>query len=411
MSLLRNKLYLAVTLGHFAVDVFGSMGPVVVTFLSVPMALSAAQIGLAIGTFQLISAGSQPLFGWLTDKVGSRWLGPGSVIWTAGFLALAVFLAQTTPHFYLFLVPFCLAAVGVGAFHPQGTMHAGTAIAGRAATATAVFFLFGQSGLATGPILAGLILDNVGPIGIYTLPFFTVPLLIFMALAMRHTFVKSPSTPRNVSEKGPATTKEAVRWGAISLLALLGGLRAWAFLGTVSFLPKIFQDMGWDATSYGLITGMFWMASALAGVMGGHSADRWGRRQVVFVTLLIGSIPLYFLPLNDGWQAFPLAIISGGLLGASHSILVVIAQALLPGRKAFASGVTLGYLFGMGAIAAWSIGILADTWGLIPVIQAGAVVGILSALLALMLPSTRETLESQPQDIQRHPPVKKTSTP
>lgn len=157
--------------------------------------------------------------------------------------------------------------------------------------------------------------------------------------------------------------------------------------------------MGWDATAYGLITGTYWIASGISGVIGGNLADRWSRRQIVFITLLLGSVPIYFLPLHNNWLAFALAIIGGGLLGASHSILIVIAQSLLPGRAAFASGLTLGYLFGTGAVAAWAIGSLADVWGLGPVIQAGAAVGVATALLALFLPATREMSQVQPEGI------------
>ena len=183
------------------------------------------------------------------------------------------------------------------------------------------------------------------------------------------------------------------------VLAILIGLRSWTFFGTVVFLPKVFQDMGWNATSYGLIPGTFWLASGIAGVIAGNLADRWGRRQVAFSTMLVGSVFLYFLPLNSGWQAFPLAIVSGGLLGASHSIIVVIAQAIIPGRKAFASGITLGYMFGVGAFAAWGIGLLADLWALTPVIHVGAGIGLLAALLALFLPATRETPQPQPEGV------------
>jgi FSR family fosmidomycin resistance protein-like MFS transporter len=393
MSLFRSKLYLAVTLGHFTIDIFNSMGPVLVTFLSVSLALTAAQIGLALGLYQLLAAVTQPLFGWLTDKVGSRWLGSISIAWTVGFLVLSVLLAQSG-SFLLFLIPFCLAAVGSGAFHPQGAMHAANTVTGRAATATAVFFLFGQGGLAGGPVLGGLILDHIGLTGIYILAFLTLPVLLFIAYAMRDASALHLFRPTEGQTFIPG---QHLRLGAIALLAVLVGLRSWAFLGTVNFLPKIFQDMGWDATAYGSITGTFWMASAISGVLAGGLADRWGRRQVVFVTLLLGSMPLYFLPLYNGWQAFPLAIVSGGLLGASHSILVVIAQSLVPGRKAFATGITLGYLFGVGALAAWGIGKLADIWSLSSIIQAGAGIGILSALLALALPTTREVLQPQPE--------------
>lgn len=396
MSLIRHKLYLAVALAHFTVDVFSSMGPVLVTFLSIPMALSAAQIGLAIGAYQLIAAATQPFFGWLSDKIGSRWLGSVSVPWTVGFLAIAVFIAQTTNNFMLFLIPFGLAAVGSGAFHPQGAVHAATVVASRAAAGTAVFFLFGQAGLAGGPMLAGLILDTLGPPGIYGAAVISIPVLLFIAYTMLG--LPKPTVP---TSSGPAKAKaiEAVqiRWGAIALLTVLIGLRSWFVLGTASFLPKIFQDMDWDAASYGLITGTYWLTSGIAGVLAGNLADRWGRRQIVFGTLFLGSMPLYFLPLSNSWLAFPLTIIAGGLLGASHSILVVIAQALLPGRKAFATGLTLGYMFGAGAVAVWGIGALADVWGLTVVIQAGAGIGLLTAGLSLALPATREAAQPQPE--------------
>lgn len=396
MRLFRNSLFSAVTLGHFTIDIFNSSGPVLVTFLSLQMALSAAQIGFTIGAYQFFSALTQPLFGWVDDKIGSRWLGPGSVAWTIGFLMLSLLIAQQTNNFVLFLIPFVLASMGSSAFHPLGVKHASETSAHQSATGTAVFFLFGQAGLATGPILAGVILDNVELKGIYILALIASPMLLFMAYAMRHTFPEASLASTELAS-GPATPKKGVRWAAISLLALVIGLRSWTTIGTVTFLPKMFQEMGWSPTAYGSITGAYWMASAITGVIAGNLADRWGRRQVVAVTLLAGSISLYFLPLHAGWFAFPLAILTGGFLGASHSILVVIAQALLPGKKAFTSGVALGYLFGVGAIAAWGIGWLADTWSLNPVIQAGAAISILGALLALSLPPTKERAYPQPK--------------
>jgi len=396
--LFRNRLFLAVLLGHFVLDIFNSSGPVVVTFLSVPMALSAAQIGLTLGTYQLTSALAQPLFGWLADKIGSRWLGPGSVAWTIGFLTLSIYVALQTNDFVLFMVFYIIASFGSSAFHPLGIKHAAHEAANRAAMGTAIFFLFGQSGLATGPILAGFILENVGPIGIYLWALATIPPLIFMLYAMRHAYGELPLLHQDPSFSADHV-KKTIRWGAIILLAVLVGLRSWTVIGTVSFLPKMFQDMGWSPTAYGSITGTYWMSSAIFGVLAGHWADRLGRRQIVFVTLGIGSISLYFLPLNSGWFAFPLAIMSGGLLGASHSILVVMAQSLLPGGDAFASGVTLGYLFGVGAIAAWGIGTLADVWGLNLVIQASSGLTLTAALLALFLPATRDILQPQAEGV------------
>lgn len=397
-SLFRKPVFLAVVLGHFTLDVFNSSGPILVTSLSKSLVWSTAQVGFALGAYQFFAALTQPLFGWIDDKIGSRWLGAGSVAWTISFMLLSLFLAQQTNSFYWFLIPFVLASVGSSAFHPLGTKHAAETSTEQAATGTALFFLFGQTGLAGGPVIAGIILETIGIPGMFGLAVLAVPVLTLMAVALRHTGPKFTSAPVTLSSNSPLN-KEAISWGAMIILAVVMGFRSWAAIGTVSFLPKLFQEMGWNAASYGLITSTFWMASAITGVMAGNLADRFGRRQTVFTTLFLGSIPLYFLPMNNGWSAFGLVVLIGALIGASHSILVVIAQSVLPGGKAFTSGVALGYIFGTGAIAIWIIGIGANFVGVGPMIQVGTPLSIVAAVLAYFLPSTKASTQSQAEGV------------
>ncbi len=397
MSFFRNRVFLSVSLAHMFIDIFSSAGSVIVTYLSIPLGLTTAQIGLAISGYQLINGSVQPLFGWLADRFGSRWLGPGSIAWTVIVMMGSVWLAQTTQNYTLFLFVFMSAALGSAAFHPLATMHASTSIPNRAATSTAIFFMFGQSGLALGPLLAGILLDQVGTVGLYIMALFVAPLVVFMGIALRHTTTEPSRLEKERSTKTKETQtggqlKSKIQYSAILILFLLMGTRAWAAFGTIAFLPKIFQDMGWSPTAYGSITAAYWMAAAITGVIAGGLADRWGRRQVIFITLVLGAIPIYTLPLYDGWLAFVSAIAIGGLMGAPHSILMVIAQDLLPSSKSLASGLALGYMFAVGAIAAWAIGTLADTWTLTFAIQTSAPIGVIGAFLAWLLPPTRKKL-------------------
>jgi FSR family fosmidomycin resistance protein-like MFS transporter len=352
--------------------------------------MTASQIGLAISAYQFFNALSQPFFGWLTDKVGSRWLGPGSVLWTAACYGLAFFFAQTSHNFYIFFLFLSLAACGVGAFHPMGAMHAATISLERATTSTGIFFLFGQMGLAAGPLLVGFLLDHLGNWGIYSLTLAAIPLFILMIYALAPYSATHLATRHAPTANALLSPVKSIDWYALTILAIVIAFRSWAFLGTIAFLPKLYQQMGWQATAYGAITSAYWLASAITGVIGGHWADRIGPRPVIFSTMLLGSIPLYFLPLYDNNFAFIFAILVGGLLGASHSIIVVTAQALLPGSKSFASGLSLGYVFGTGALASWLIGQLADQLGTAQlgwVIQMGAGMGLIAALAVLFLPT------------------------
>lgn len=372
-------------LGHTTVDIFNSSGPVLIVFLSLPLGLSNAQVGLAASLYAFAGSLSQPLFGWLADRYGSRWLAGPSVAWQVGFIVLATVTARSGGFVWL-LIPYVLAAFGSGALHPAGTMNAGAVEQRQAATGTALFFLFGQIGLASGPVLGGFLLDQAGLRGMQFLGLVAVPVVLFM-LATSYPVV-------HVARRVESTVRrQQIAWGAIALLALLTVCRSWAQIGTVTFLPKLFQEKGWDPTSYGAITGAMWLASAFSGVLAGRLADRWGRRLVVFLTMLAAVVPLFILPLTDNWVAFPVALLVGGLSGAPHSIVVVIAQDLLPGRRAMASGLTLGFIFSMGAVASLGIGWLADLWNLTAALQVGAGMALLAALLALALPGTRQTVE------------------
>ncbi len=400
-----RRIFAAVTVGHLGIDIFNSMGPVLLAFLKEPLGLSAAQIGLAVGLFQVLAGATQPAFGWLVDRVGSRILGPFSVAFNLGCVALAVALAAATGSFGLFLIPFALAAVASGAFHPLGVMHSSTVNPARSSTFTAIFFFCGQVGLTTGPYLAGLALDRAGLTGIYWLVLVVAPAPLFMAFAMGpRRFHRAPQAPQpgetrevaaSGSGGGPASASEApgrrprVRPWLMALLALVFASRSWAVFGTLAFLPLLLAEQGYSSKLQGLASGMFLLGGAVAAVLAGEWAERWGRRPVVFLTTSLGALLLVFLP-GSGSSTFALALPCGALLGASHSILIVMAQSLLPWRRGLASGTSLGFLFATGGTATWAIGGLADRFELASVLQAGAVVGLLSAVASLLLPKQEQ---------------------
>ncbi len=419
MTIFRNRLFMASSLGHLILDIFNSAGPVLVAFLSVSMGLDNKSVALAIGLYQFTGAFSQPVFGWLADRHGGRGMMGLSIAWTIGFLVLAIFTAQSG-LFWWFLIPFALASFGSGAFHPVGTKFAALTVTKRAATATALFFLFGQSGLAIGPILAGAILEHVGLIGLPILAIFTIPVILFVlatpvpavnaqdaqnaqmnALAptepptSKEVEIASPPAKGGQAEKSWSLNGGNIPWGSILILIVHTIFRSWAQIGVTYFVPKLFQDKGWEPTAYGAIVSVMWVASAVAGVLAGNAADRWGRRQVVFIAMILSIVPLYLLPITDTAFVFVLAFLVGGLTGAPHSIIVVIAQTMLPGKQATASGLILGLIFGMGAFATFAIGWLADLWTLESALQLGAGMALLAALTALMLPGTRQTPETR----------------
>lgn len=409
MATRQRALYWAVCFGHTTVDLLVSTGPVLMAFLaSHILPMTNTQIGFAVSGFQLMGALSQPFAGYLADKTGGRWLGAGGVVWVGFFLTLSLILS-TTGIYALMVIPYVTAALGSGLFHPVGTMYAASGDKTRLARDLSVFFLMGQLGSGIGPVLMGALLDSaathniiftsaLGPslngllmeqgtvtpvlsLGLITLPIF---LFMFLQIPNAHAHAESRRASSSAS-----SGKFAV--GALAFLALVVTLRSLANPGIVAFLPRLFQLKGWSAAEYGLITSLYWVSSGLAGVLFGNLADRYGSRTVIAVSLLLGAPMLFFLPSVDSFTALLLAVAAGALTGGSHSVIVAMTQRLMPARKGLAGGLTLGFIFGTGALGTLIIGGLSDNVGLLTAFHIVAGVTLVTSLLAWWLPADRRT--------------------
>ncbi len=383
----RNRRYLAVVSGHFVVDVLNSMGAVLLAVLAIPLGLSNAQIGLALTIYTLAGSLSQPLFGWLSDRVAGRELllaGLG-IVWMALFFG-GVALSST---WNLLLPLFMLAALGSGLFHPIGTALAAATTPDRAASATAIFFFGGQMGLATGPILGGMLFDSAGSLGVIPLTLLALlPATVLIGLGLRGSMQiihQANRTAKATTAQG-GNTLSVARWLVIAFIVLVA-VRSSIQATYMAFLPKLFADRGWEPTIYGLLAGTFMGAAAVGNVVTGDIADRFGMRAATFWPLLL-SIPagLICIIAPSLLWTFVMCAVAGALIGGQHSVLVVHAQRLLPAKQGFAAGLILGFTFAAGAIGTWLVGMAADVAGLTLMMQIVTVLGLPAALLALTLP-------------------------
>jgi FSR family fosmidomycin resistance protein-like MFS transporter len=411
MNWLSKRLFWAVNLAHLTNDIFMSMRGVLLAFLSVYMLpMSNRQIGLALSAGEIVGAVSQPFFGWIADRTGGRWLGALGVGWTVSLLMASMLVVLAGGSFWLMLIPFALAALGSGAFHPVGSMHATDTLPTRVARNSSIFFLFGQLGLGVGPALAGLLLDNAhtklndwyaaglgpafhralvehGSVAPILLLWITViPAVIAMALAIPNRAVYAHKAARPT---GSASTRSggAFPVKAFLILGLAVTLRSLANPATVSFIPRMFQLKGWTPAQYGLLTSSFWVASGITLLLFGYLAARFDHRRLIMVSMLLSAPPIFLLPSLDGFPAYAMAIAIGGLTGGAHSLIVVLAQRLLPGRKGLASGLILGFIFATGALGNLVIGDLADRFGASGAFQLVAIITAATSLLWLWLPA------------------------
>ncbi len=384
MSLLRDRLFSSMALGHLTVDFLNGSRAVLLAFFSIPLGLSNADVGLFSTIYVVSGSLTQPIFGWLTDRIGPRWVVSVGIFWMAAFYGSAMLVANKTA-----LLLLVLASLGSAAFHPAGTMQATlrgrTHYSGRETSAAANFFVFGQIGLFFGPVISGPVLQHLNPIGLLPFAFLALPVGIFAANQL-----KRPAVAEIV--KNPGRYDPAQPYGRAALgptlvfFALLAAFQSWAQQNMITFVPKYLSDLGQSAATYGLIAALFMGGSALGNLFGGRLADLYGKRRVASIGLALAFIPLYLISLV-GWSPllFILIPLAGALTGATHSIIVVLAQRIIPGGMALASGLILGFMFSAGALGTLLTGYIADAWGFSVVFQFTAYIALIAALLALSL--------------------------
>ncbi|MBT7819716.1 MAG: MFS transporter [Chloroflexi bacterium] len=376
-------VFVASLLGHFSVDILNGTRSVLFTYLSVPLQLSNTELGLFNTAYIFTTSLMQPFFGFLTDKYGSRISIVGGLLWMGVFFSIGLM----TPGFagLIFLI---IASIGSGAFHPAGTMQA-TLIGkklfkGRETLSASIFFLFGQIGHFIGPLAAGLLLNKQGAQGLLYLVVFILPIALLSGKVLKPTNTDDKSAGELKEEKKAKVVKQLS--GVLDMFALLAAFQAWTQANMVTYLPKYFSDMGKTPAQYGFLTSLFMGGSAIGNVLGGMAADRFGKRKVAGIALGLAVLPISIIA-AIGWSnwLYLLIPLTGVLTGSTHSIIIVLAQKIIPSGMAFASGLILGFMFASGALGALLSGYFADLWGFPTMFAFTAGIALIAALLTASL--------------------------
>jgi FSR family fosmidomycin resistance protein-like MFS transporter len=385
-AVLRNRPLMMLMLGHFTLDCHVGLLPVLYPLLIDRFQLSLTTVGLASLAYVGVSSISQPLFGWLADRHGTRMIGL-ALIWTTATFALSGF----APSFWLLLLAAGAAGLGSGAYHPLGALNASAVIpAPQRNTAMSIYVTGGTLGVALGPLLGAALFSLFGMRGT---AFMLLPGLAIGLWLLRDMRAGSGAQETHAHAGARAPTP------ILPLLAVIGVMmsRTWTVFSIEAFVPTWYASLGYPATFYGPLATTVVLASAAGTVGCGSLADRFGRRAVIIGALVV-TIPAVLV-----FARFPgpLGFLSGALVGLSAAstgpLTLVMAQQLMARRAGMASGLILGLGFVTGAIGVPITGMLADMFGMQRAIEAQVVLVLATIGLALLLPSEQRLAELAPQ--------------
>ena len=386
-GLLGSGKLLTLMVGHLAVDSYFGVLPVLYPLLIIKFDLSFASVGLVGLAFGGTAALSQPLFGALADRYGTRLTGL-ALGWTALTFALVGFAT----NFPVLLALACAAGLGSGAFHPLAAVDVRELLpAGRRSAGTSIYVTAGTIGVAIGPLLGVLIFGLLGVRG-------TGLLVIPGVVAGAYLLWRMRANPAP-SASARSVVRAARRALPMLPLAIVIGVmmsRTWTVYVFQAFTPTWYRQLGYGPSFYGPLATTLVLASAVGTVGSGSLADRFGRRTVVLASLVMSIPAVLLFTLFPGRWAFGTAILIGLLAASTAPLMLVMAQQLMTGRTGLASGVVLGLAFFAGAIGIPINGAIAGAIGLQKSLMTHVIVVVATIVLAWFLPKEK--------DIERHSP-------
>ncbi|MCA1908617.1 MAG: MFS transporter [Magnetospirillum sp.] len=376
----------AISFCHLLNDMMQSLLAALYPMLKASHGLDFGQIGLLTFTFQGLAAVLQPVVGFATDKRPQ----PHSLPVAMGATLCGLLLLAFADQYWLLLVAAGLVGLGSSIFHPESSRVARMASGGRHGLAQSLFQVGGNFGSALGPLLAAFV---VLPRGQASVAWFSLAALVAMLVLWRVGGWYGRHMAHHARRAAKADHHQLPRRDVVVAIAVLVILVISKNVYMVSlssyytfFLIHKFDVSVQDAQ---LMLFLFLGAVAVGTVAGGPIGDRFGRKPVIWFSIL-GVLPFTLAMPHVGllWTGV-LSVIIGLVLASAFSAIVVFAQDLLPGRVGMVAGLFFGLAFGFAGIGAALLGQLADSQGIDFVYQLCAFLPALG-LLAVFLPRMKQ---------------------
>src|SRR6202022_747014 len=185
----------------------------------------------------------------------------------------------------------------------------------------------------------------------------------------------------------------AVPRAPIFALAIVIGVmmsRSWTVMVFQSFTPTWYKQLGYGPEFYGPLATTLVLASAVGTVGCGSLADRYGRRTVILVTLVLSVPAILLYTMFPGPWAFGSAILIGVLAASTAPLMLLMAQQLMASRAGLASGLVMGLGFVTGAIGIAINGAIADAVGLQESLMTQVILVLATIVIAWFLPTESE---------------------
>jgi FSR family fosmidomycin resistance protein-like MFS transporter len=366
-----------ISAGHAVHDTFtGFLNPLLPTFIE-NLAMSNAQAGLLTVFMQWPSL-FQPFLGHLADRVSLR----PFFIMAPMVTAVAMSLIGVAPTYAVLAMMLMVAGISSASLHAAGPAVIGHLSGKKLGRGMGFWMVGGELGRTLGPLT---VVTTVQLVGLKGTPWLMVvgpitSLLLYLQLRNVSDVISTPAQQ--------IPLHRLLRGMGYLVLPLSGVVLARAFLagGLSTYLPILITQQGGSLWLAGASLTLFEAAGVVGAFAGGTLSDRFGRRRVLFLTMLVASVFIFLFLNASGWLQFPLLLVLGFSVLSTMPIFMAIMQESYPENRALATGVFLALSFILRSGAVVLLGAVADGYGMRTAFVIGGIVSVAALPLIFLLP-------------------------
>jgi len=347
----------SIAFAHLLNDLLQAVIPAAYPILKDNYHLTFTQIGLITFAYQMAASILQPLVGLYTDKRPK----PYSQIFGMCFTLSGILLLAFASSFTIIIVSVILVGIGSSIFHPEASRISFLASGGKRGLAQSIFQLGGNAGTALGPLLVALIVvPNSQQYIVWFAIVAVIAIIVLGRIAVWYQHHLSLRSANKAPVELPDISQGMVVISVIILLVMI--FSKFFYMASMSsyFTFYLIDKFGLSVQDAQFHLVLFLASCAVGTLIGGPLGDKFGRKYVIWFSVL-GVAPFtLLLPYADLFWTGVLSVVIGIIISSAFPAILVYAQELLPKKLGMVSGLFYGFAFGMGGLGSALLGNLAD---------------------------------------------------
>jgi FSR family fosmidomycin resistance protein-like MFS transporter len=346
-----------VAISHLLHDVYSSFLAPIYPLLREKFGLSYTQTSL-LSTIQSLPALLNPIVGFFADKIRMRFI----VIFTPAVTSTAMSLIGIAPSYSFLVVLVLVAGLSSTLYHVPTPVMMKKVAGDRVGKGMSFYMIGGELARTLGPMIIVGAVSLWGLEGTYKLIPFGLLSSVFLYFRLGKIKI-SQDIHKEKEERIWMMFKPLIPF--FIMLAGYMTTRGIMKSALTVFLPTYMMEKGASIWLSGAALSILQVGSVIGTYFSGTFSDKIGRKTTLLIIACLSPVLMWlFIWFDQKVFMFILLVLIGFFHFATTPVLLALVQDIPGKRPAFLNSIFMTISFGISALAALLVGVVADSYGL-----------------------------------------------